>query len=219
LRMQVKTKIRNRLVVEGHEDLFSVVHLMRAHINWPEKIEQAPVYIEIGKSADEILDPDYLSVLIKEPGIDVLGIMLDADTKPKGRYQRIRTVCKDAFPELPADLPASGAIVQNADRKRLGIWIMPDNTADGCLETFLRYLVPAERKVLWDHAITSTGDAKTKGSEFKDVHEDKAYLHTYLAWQDPPGQNPGIALAKKVLDPKSESAQAFVNWFKELYGL
>jgi hypothetical protein len=205
--------------VEGHEDLFSVVHLMRSHIDWPEDKGKAPVWIDVGKSAEEILDPIFLSAMLKSSAIDVLGVMIDADTKPRSRYTRLRSTCLNAFPTMPQDLPASGAIVENNDHKRLGVWIMPDNTAEGCLETFLRYLVPSERESLWEYAIQSVQDARTKGAPYRDTHKDKAHLHTYLAWQDPPGQNPGFALAKKALDPNSESAESFVAWFRALYAL
>jgi hypothetical protein len=48
---------------------------------------------------------------------------------------------------------------------------------------------------------------------------DKANLYTWLAWQDEPGQTPGHALTRKILDPSSPSALSFVKWFMALYSL
>lgn len=213
------TPKENQLVVEGYEDLYSVVGLMKAHIAWPEGKDKAPVHIEIGKSATEILEDGYLTTVLKTQGVRVTGIMFDADTNLKGRYDSLRGICLSMFPGLPTKCPDSGVITENADNRRLGIWIMPDNISDGSLETFLKYLVPAHAVPLWNHAQASVATARAMGAECKDSHLEKADLFTWLAWQDPPGQYPGRALTKKVLDPHSPSAGPFVKWFRELYGL
>jgi hypothetical protein len=215
----LKVKTRNRLIVEGQDDLFSVVGLMRAHVTWPQSKYEAPVWIDLGKSDEEILRPEYLALLLKASDIDVLGLMLDADTKPESRYGRIRNACLKAFPALPADLPTGVLVAENENNKRLGVWVMPNNAAEGCLETFLRHLVPKESEPLWAHAGDAVTQAINLGANVRDPHGPKAHLYTWLAWQDPPGQNPGIALTKRILDPKSQHADNFVKWFKELYKL
>ncbi|HZL51689.1 MAG TPA: DUF3226 domain-containing protein [Terracidiphilus sp.] len=215
----MKVKTRSWLVVEGYDDLYSVVSLMRAHTDWPEDKSNAPVWIDIGKSVDEIIEPVYLQTLLKASNIDVLGILLDAEQKdPGARYGRIRDICSSVFPGLPADLPAAGVISEHGG-KRMGVWVMPDNVARGGLETFLRALVPPAQEPLWNHAVESATKAKQLGAEWRDVHRHKAYLYTWMAWHDPPGQNPGRAITKKCLDPTAGNASAFVRWFKELYRL
>ena len=131
----------SQLIVEGYEDLYAVVGLMSAHIEWPEDKRQAPVNIEIGKSVSEILEDGYLTTILRKPGVRNTGIMFDADTSPKGRYESVRHICMKLFPALPVELPTSGLIVENVEQQRLGIWIMPDNSSEGSLETFLKYLV------------------------------------------------------------------------------
>ena len=213
------TRKENRLVVEGYEDLHCVVELMQAHIEWADDKDSAPVHIEIGKSATEILEPGYLTAVLKTQGVRTTGIMLDADTSPRGRYDSLRNICLSMFPGLPTRCPDSGVITESPDNRRLGIWIMPDNVSDGSLETFLKHLVPADAQPLWKHAQASVATARAMGAECHDSHVEKADLFTWLAWQDPPGQYPGRALTKKVLDPHSPSAAPFVKWFRELYGL
>jgi hypothetical protein len=210
-------------VVEGQDDLFAVVGLMRAHVDWPEGPESktlAPVFIHNGNGAAEILKKEgLLTVFLKSPDLRTGGIVLDADTKPRGRYESVRKLCIGMFPELPAELPLDGLVVENADKKRLGVWIMPDNSSDGSLETFLKWLVPAPRDPAWNHAEQSVKAARGMGCGCRESHIEKANLYTWLSWQDPPGQAPGVALTRKILDPQNANAAAFVAWFVKLYKL
>lgn len=208
-----------RLVVEGFQDLYAVHGLMRAHINWPDGKENAPVWIDIGNGVEDILKIDYIPTKLKESGLRILGVMLDADTQPSNRYNRIRKQCLGIFPDMPSEIPASGLIVENAAAVRLGVWIMPDNISEGSIEVFLRYLVPNQSEHVWDHATKSVAKAKEIGASCKDCHVDKAHLFTWLAWQDEPGQYPGTALTRKILDPHSPSAATFIAWFRRLYEL
>ena len=194
-----------------------MVGLMRAHITWPKDKNQVPVNIKIGKSVTEILEDGYLSTVLKAPGVKATGIMIDADTDPRSRYNSLRAICLGMFPTLPDVLPMSGLIVPGT--MRLGIWIMPDNFSSGSLETFLKFLVPVEAMPIWQHAQASATTARTMGAECRASHVEKSDLFTWLAWQDPPGQYPGRALTKKVLDPKSPNASTFVKWFRDLYQL
>ena len=119
---------------------------------------------------------------------------------------------------MPDTMPVSGLITE-ANDLRLGIWIMPDNSSSGMLENFLHYLIPDTDQSLWNFAKSSVDTAKINSAPFRDVHLPKAEIHTWLAWQDPPGERFGIAITKKFLDPHSTSATAFVDWFKNLFGL
>ncbi len=198
---------------------------MDAFIDWPK--DNPPVHIHKSDGVEKILKPHYLPTMLKSPEVEVLGVLVDADfvdvhapeVSVARRYSQIRGLCKGLFPAFPETLPATGLILDNDDGKRLGVWIMPDNASDGYLETFLRYLVPADLEPIWSHAQSSTTAAKALGAAFHNVHTSKANLRTYLAWQDPPGDSYGIALSKSVLDPKSPHAAAFVSWFRNLYRL
>src|SRR5207237_1261475 len=116
------------------------------------------------------LNAKYLSTQIKTPNLDCLGVMLDADTKPMGRYRRLRNICLEYFPSLPEELPQGGLVVSNADGLRFGVWIMPDNVSEGGLEIFLRNLVPQSSERLWQHAMHSVESARQMGAPCRDVH-------------------------------------------------
>jgi hypothetical protein len=210
----------NQLVVEGFADLYSVAGLMSAHIAWPPGKMNAPVYIHMGNGAEEILKDGFLTTFLKSSVIKSFGVMLDADTKPRSRYTSIFSHASPYFPAMPAQLPNDGLVVENlTEKKRFGVWIMPDNVSEGCLETFLRHLVPNTLEPAWQHATTSVAEAKRIGCGCHDHHIPKANLYTWLAWQNPPGQSPGESLTKKILDPHSANASTFVSWFRKLYVL
>jgi hypothetical protein len=134
------------LIVEGQDDKFSVISLMKHHVDWPDAKEAWPIFVEVGYSADEILRQGYLTAQIKASHVETLGVMLDADEHSAGRYQRLKDLFRQLYPELPELMPIDGLIAGNDDQKRLGIWLMPDNASEGCMETFLRYLVPAVKR-------------------------------------------------------------------------
>jgi hypothetical protein len=206
----------NQLIVEGNDDKFAVIELMRAHIGWPEGKEDPPVWLVAGGGVEKILERDYLAVKLKTSGLKALGVALDADTNPQGRYESVRSLCAGMFPGLPNEMPAGG-LVTEAGQVRFGLWIMPDNASEGSLETFLRLMIPEAAAPLWTHATESVARARTMGAACRDCHVEKANLYTWLAWQDPPGQSGGTALTRKILDPHSESSGPFVKWFRDLY--
>ncbi len=192
---------------------------MEHHVFWPSQKEDAPVFIKDVGGSEEILKRGYLSGELKASRIQVVGVVLDADARPDERYKRVRDLCYGLFPDFPSELPPHGLILDNEDKKRLGVWIMPDNSSEGCLETFLRYLVPDQTLQVWQHAVASTQAAGAWGAPFREPHTPKAEMYCWLSWQDPPGYSPGRALTQKILDPHSPFAAPFVNWFLELYRL
>ena len=209
----------NQMIVEGYEDLHAVVGLMEHHVFWPDDKTARPVEIAIGKSVDEILNKAYISSKLKQSGLQRLGIMLDADVDASGRWKSLRTLLQQQFPNLPEDLPTEGVISSNDGGIKIGVWIMPDNQSVGMLETFLKVLVPVEGKPLWEFAVECTAKAKQYGASYIDRHTDKAGVHAWLAWHNPPGEKFGLAITKKILDPKSKAAEPFVNWFSKLFEL
>jgi hypothetical protein len=213
------TRNPNQMIVEGWDDAHSVVGLMKHHVDWPREEHLWPVHIHMGNGAEEILKDGVLTTYLRGSTVKIFGVMLDADAKPGGRYDSIRNLCAAIFPNLPKNLAKDGIVVENSAGQRFGVWIMPDNATEGCLENFLKLLVPVECKPVWDHAEDSLKNAKRLGCNLAGNDFVKAVLYTWLAWQETPGQSPGIALTKKVLDPTNPAATSFVDWFRKLYQL
>ena len=208
---------RKWLLVEGQDDLYAVVQLMAQHIAWGNRRQNWPVTIKVSGSVSELLEPAYLSGQLKSREVEILGIMVDANESFDHRWAAIREQCRVSFPNIPNNLPPEGLILQNDQRKRLGVWIMPDNASRGMLETFLRFLVPNNQEPIWVLAQKAVADAVAAGARCRQVHLDKANIHTWLAWQDPPGEDFGNALVKAILNPHSPNAMSFVKWFRDLY--
>jgi len=123
------------------------------------------------------------------------------------------------MPDFPEELPVTGLIHTTQEGIKFGVWIMPDNQTRGMLENFLAYMIRDESELIWQYAKEVAGEAKSRGASFIDLHLSKAYIYTWLAWQDPPGRQLHNAIMEKILNPQHPKAQAFVNWFKSLYDL
>ena len=96
---------------------------------------------------------------------------------------------------------------------------MPDNTTSGMLKTFLSTLIDEPTPRLWDMAKSSVSGAIQSGAPCRTCHIDKANLHTWLAWQDPPEVRFNTAIKSGVFKHDAEKAQKFIAWFKSLYSL
>ena len=209
----------NRLLVEGADDQYAVAGLMGAHVQWGESEKDWPVFIKDCKGVKRLLEPDLIPLEFQQRSIRRLGIVVDANESSSVRWDSIRNQCQGLVSDFPKELPPTGVICTNSEGKRLGIWIMPDNRSRGMLETFLQFLIPAADEPLWQYAKDAAKHARTVGAPYKDTHIDSAEIHTWLAWQDEPGPPFGTALKRKCLDPASDRAQPFVEWFKRLFEL
>jgi hypothetical protein len=208
----------NRMLVEGRDEVFAVVNLMRAHgVNWPQDKGEWPAVIQDCGGISVILEADFISTVFQSSGVKNLGIVIDANDDFASRWRQLRDRCLSSIPDIPETMPTDGLIRNNADGKRLGIWIMPDNSSAGMLENFLQHLVPAGQEPLWQFASSSTAEARSRGAPYRTAHEAKARIHAWLAWQDPPGQPFGTAMTQKILDVQLASSAPFVAWFRKLY--
>ena len=209
----------NHLLVEDQDTCGAVIGLMRQHIGGPDSLDEGPAFIEVRGSSGAVLNKKFLSVKMKESGLASLGLIVDADTDFLARWDTVKDVCRHLGGIPPEICPEDGLILDIGGRK-LGVWIMPDNKSQGMLENFCHTLVPPEAKPLWEFARKCVDKAGTKKAPFnKEFHTDKAHIHTWLAWQDPPGERMGVAITKKILLHGSDSAQFFVCWFKTLFDI
>lgn len=157
--------------------------------------------------------------ILKAPGLKALGIIADANENAKQRWSSLRNRCIGSFPELPDDVPVAGLIRENESGLKLGVWLMPDNRSYGMMETFLTYLVPDDSNPVLKYAESARDEARVLGAPYRDVHADKAKIHTWLAWQDPPGRPLHNAVIEHILDSRSPHAADFVTWFQSLFGV
>ncbi len=212
--------IRKRLLVEGAVDRRVIAELMeRNGVPWPKGHEPVDIHAQEGdQKLLAFLQSPELDYEFKNGRLKSLGVILDADDSAASTWDAVRNRCESFIPELPKVLDGKGLITAKRDKIRFGVWIMPDNRSTGMLETFLRVLVKPDQERFWAHAANATAAAKKAGAPFRDpAHRDKANIHTFLAWQDPPGLQLHESIRDKVLDPTSAFAGPFVAWFRKLF--
>ncbi|HEX7499224.1 MAG TPA: DUF3226 domain-containing protein [Polyangia bacterium] len=204
-----------RLFVEGKDDLHSIINLLQRHgYDWNNSA-LAPFVHDSGgiEPLFEVL-PSALKTYFR------VGVVIDADLSPTNRWVRLEAILKASGIALPSSPSRQGLVIPvigQARLERFGIWIMPNNEVAGALEDFLKGLVP-EADTCWQHADTSTKQARVIGAPLKENDHAKGAIHTWLAWQDPPGQPFGTALNARILNHDSPEALGFVAWFKRLFG-
>jgi hypothetical protein len=220
-----KNSFENLLLVEGATERRAIPELVEANgVIWEISPKTPIVFIDDYAGGDtKVVKPTVISNELNVASRKALGLIIDADNNCTDRWQSVKNACLKFIPDLPQDIPPQGLVhdtfKKNGKPVKFGVWIMPDNKTSGMLETFLAYLIKNESEALWQYSQQVVSEAKNKGADYKLSHVDKANIHTWLAWQDEPGNQLHIAVKKKVLDPQHPKAEVFVNWFKTLYGL
>ena len=205
------------LMAEGKDDLYTIAEFMGQFLEWPHDKHSAPVTIKDMGGVEHILKAHTIPLQLKSQKVQILGIVIDADSEFDTRWNRLRTICAPYCDDLPETIPDSGLIAQTKWGKRLGIWIMPNNRAPGMLETFLAAAIPADQATIWMMARDATEAARAAGAPFIASHREKANLHTWLAWQNPPGESLGHAVMRKALQTANPDGTRFAAWFRKLF--
>jgi hypothetical protein len=212
------------LLVEGMKEVRLIPELMEHRgVQWETGAgKQREFAVTIRTAGGLVQNPDILSAELKASGLRVLGVVFDADGMTEGdpdRWKQMRGACGQLGIALPEE-PQHDGVIFVKEQIRFGVWMMPHNRAPGMLETFLIGLLQsdASNEPLLQYAREAVeGAAKLKAPFKRPVHTDKAFIHTWLAWQDEPGAQLHEAIKWKLLDPHSPNADGFVKWFKELF--
>ncbi len=209
---------KSRLMVEGSDDQHVVIQLMKRHgYDW-DRIDPEAVYVEDCKGVDTLLDAPKIAAAVKT--YHRLGFVFDADESPLRRWQGICNVLNNHSLVPPASPSLGGWIADVASSdiviKRIGVWMMPDNSNKGMLETFLESMNSPDDP-LWKYSAEANKQALSHGSKVVPARSSKARVHTFLAWQEEPGKPLGQAVNAKMFDANGELATRFVAWFHRLF--
>ncbi len=210
-----------RLLVEGPDDKWVIVHLLARHgYSWDDAAVLRPFVQDVG-GVEKLSDRLVKAVLDKRR----LGIVVDADENAEKRWAQLRGLLGRLGLEPPQHPNPDGVIIAGqAPQSQVGIWLMPDNRESGTLERFVTQLVPSD-DLCWEYAGQSAqaAQARYRSSEgqqqraCKDKDLSKSHLHTWLAWQKEPGLAMGTALTAEILGPQSAAADKFRDWFVRLF--
>ena len=197
------------LLVEGEDDKHVVEHLYR-RVHGDEA--PLPFKIENKESYEKLLEglPQHL----KSSGLQVLGIVVDANDDPKARWREIRDAAANGGVDLPAEPAPNGTFVEGCPR--VGAWLMPNNTSPGELEDFARGLIPRNDRV-WPLAKAYIAGIPKEDRLFKPGKIVRANLYAWLASRELPGRI-GRAIRVGDLNAEAPVAQQFANWLSDLFG-
>jgi hypothetical protein len=142
---------RKILLVEGDDDKHVLKHIC-GNRGGPYLDE-----VRTHGGVDALLKSIPVRLRLSQDG-DIVGVVIDADTDVKARWQSLRDrLVNVGYQNVPADPAPDGTILDPLAQTllpRVGIWIMPDNQTNGILENFLRFLVPQEC-TLFRHVLSS----------------------------------------------------------------
>jgi hypothetical protein len=204
---------RKILLVEGPDDEHVLKHIC-GNRGIPRLDEVKP-----HGGVDTLLESIPVQLKAGEDG-DIVGVVIDADTDVKARWQSLRDrLINVGYHNVPADPASDGTILDPPKQTLLpqvGIWIMPDNQTNGILEDFLRFLVPQGDK-LFSHVQSSVATIPSADPRFSPLAEPKAIIHTWLAWQEEPGKPLGTAITARFLDPNVPQVDVLVSWLNRLF--
>ena len=200
------------LMVEGRNDKHVVIHVSNRHQPMPS------FCISDKDNIDQLLNA--ISLEVREPGRQALGILVDANDNLTARWNAVANRLRRVGYQPPAFPDPAGTVISGNPhipaRPRIGIWLMPDNTSPGELEDFVAQMIPGEDPVwpLSQQYIEGIPVADRKFAEHKTL---RAQIHAWLAARKDPRQM-GLAIRACDLDVDGPLCQKFVAWLTNLFG-
>ena len=199
------------LLVEGKNDKHVVWSLCEQH--------QVPQTFDVKDVGDDAKVLESIPVRLKAARLRALGIVLDADQSVARRWQAVCGRLQQAgYLHLPVAPSPQGSIIQMEGKPRIGVWLMPDNQTPGMLEHFVSYLIPkGDDLAPWAKGVLEAIEKEGLNRYSLPSRHQKAFIHTWLAWQETPGQPMGQAITAQVLNSHNDIVQSFVNWLNLLF--
>ena len=193
------------LLVEGPDDKHTVLNLCGVSANMPT------FDIDDKEGAPNLLKSIRGEILME--GRTAVGIVLDANGDPNGRWQAVAGRLRDADIQPPEAPAPTGIIIEG--NPRVGVWLMPDNQSCGELENFVARMIPRDDAVwpLSQNYIEKIPDADRKFTKGKTL---RAKVHAWLAAREHP-RRMGSAIGAGDLNADVELSKRFVSWLRDLF--
>ncbi|MBX3056543.1 MAG: hypothetical protein KF770_08735 [Anaerolineae bacterium] len=207
------------LWVEGKNDFHVIAALCHYHHVLESFAIVTPETMVPGAGVDAVFRAFRYSLM--EADKRAVGLVVDADQDVDGRWQQVITIVNKTNQgySIPPSPALQGTIIPapSPELPRIGVWLMPDNTKMGMVEDFAAMLLPTNDK-LQTYAAKVLSEIEAAGlNGYLISHHSKAFIHTWLAWQENPGMPMGQAITAKTLSPESPIAHQFVDWLNRLF--
>lgn len=174
---------------------------------------------------------NYLPLLLKRlatGGIERIGLVLDADQQVNGSgfartVAQVEAVLAPAgFITPPLGLPNGGLVFHhNNGLADFGLWVMPDNAADGILEDWISQTVPTSGSggALLAHAEKTVASLPLNVNmpPIKPARMKKAEVATWMAWQERPGEGLYYTVEGNLLDPGASLYVGLSAWMRRIF--
>ncbi len=220
------------LIVEGKEDAIVIGTLVKNKDLFvvdfdgrqKEKTHLPKIRGRNCEGVSKLLDSleNELEVELKA-GYEDIAIVIDADLDIQSQWEAVRNRLLKLDFDMPKQPNTEGIVAQHRtdDSKKVGVWLMPNNRLNGMLEDFIKMLVPEDDLMLEkaEAIVQKVKNEIPETNRFKNVHQAKAEIHTWLAWQEAPGSPMGQAITKKYLNSDNEVCERFLNWLKTVFSL
>lgn len=151
------------------------------------------------------------------------AVIVDADTAENNGMGYRKTAdrfaeCADTFGYKRVQRKGqSGGIIfeSNDGLSDIGLWVMPDNRREGYLEDWIKDCIISAEKNLFNLAV-DTVKALPTPRKFKNIHQTKSEVATWLAWQKVPGQGPHGA-SMELLDREAQPFRTLTDWLRRIF--
>ena len=202
------------LVVEGQNDLHLVTHLCRRS---DPGLGSAFAFHD-AQGVNGVLDR--VRAYINQPDVSAVGFVVDADADPVNRWREVadRITAANSDIQLPPSPEPDGTIIPEnpaIGSPRIGIWVMPDNSATGELEDFVAQMIPGGDPV-WPLSQDYIDGIPPEARKFDDDSITKNQVHAWLAARRFPGLV-GLAIREGDLSVNNPLSQCFLTWLSRLF--
>ncbi|MCY4040344.1 MAG: hypothetical protein OXF72_03700 [Gammaproteobacteria bacterium] len=205
--MEARSKSK-LLIVEGNDEVHVIEKLVKRHqLRQSFDIWEKGGFTELRKSI-------YNEVNVSQR--EALGILADANSSCKKRWQSISEKLREADCEVPANLAHAGSVFSGPRGIRVGVWLMPDNKRPGELEDFVAKLIP-QNDPLWPRAQAYIDGIPAEERKFESRKLTRAHVHAWLAARKSP-RRMGTAITAGDLRHDAPVATSLVGWLRELFG-
>ena len=186
------------------------------HVVWhlPNRHEGMPDFYILQKEGIENL-PDFMGLVILEPGRTAIGILVDANDDLNARWTALFNRLREEEIKVPESPEASGTILDCTPR--IDIWLIPDNYSSGELEDFVSEMIPDDDAV-WPLARNYIDCIPEEHRRFAEKKIQRAKLHAWLATREDP-RPMGFAICAGDLRVDGNLSTTFSVWLRKLFNL
>lgn len=199
------------LLVEGPDDKHVAEHI------WWRRYGAEPTFCASEKDGiDKLLDA--IDTDIQAPGLQAMGILVDADCDVDARWDAVKGRLASATVDVPQIPDPTGTIIAERPHDgipRVGVWLMPDNRCKGELENFVAQMIPASDAV-WPLSRDYIKGIPATERKFIEKKKLRAQVHAWLAAREDP-RRMGEAIRTRDLEIDGPLCQEFIAWLTELF--